>query len=123
MVDLSRLLPECRFNPEFVDRLHQHAEVVAKNLTKHFVYHGCCALGTDATSELRLNHVERRFDVAPPMIVPKEVVLPVQVVVEHLIPRRRLPAACIERAFECGVHLQSDERFRSMRLNRLRVRC
>lgn len=55
-------MPEVRFDPKLVDRLHQDAEVVAEDFAQHFVHHRNVRLRADAASELCLNHVERRFN-------------------------------------------------------------
>ena len=56
-------MPELRFDSKLVDRLYQHAEVVAENLAQDFVDLRRFGLRADAATELRLNHMERRFNV------------------------------------------------------------
>ena len=55
--------PERRLDTEFVCGLDEDAQVVAEDLRQHFVRLRDRRFGADTTAELRLDHVERRFDV------------------------------------------------------------
>ena len=47
MTPSCALFPERRLDSKLVDRLHQHAEVMAEDLTQDFVHHRGGALGPD----------------------------------------------------------------------------
>ena len=60
---LSRLLPECRLNPQLIHTLNQAAEIVRQHLAQGFVDLRCAGLAAKAVAKLCLDHAERRFDV------------------------------------------------------------
>ncbi len=60
--------PESRLDAKLVDSMNEYAEVMRENLAQSFVRRSDLSLGANATTELRLNHVKRGFDVAAPMI-------------------------------------------------------
>ena len=70
---------------------------MTKNLTKHFIRLPRLSLAADSLPELRLNHAERGFYVAPPVIVLHESLLIVLVEVKHLPPHVAAPAVLVRR--------------------------
>ena len=61
--------PKRRLDIQFVHRLDQAADIVTYELAKNFVLHGNVRLAPHAVFELRLDHAERRFHVAPLVVM------------------------------------------------------
>lgn len=76
-------------------------------------------LGTNAATELRLNHMEHGFDVRGTMILAKKVLFEIEVVVQHLVPRNGVGAA-LDSALP-RVRLKRDERGRAYLVNGLEI--
>lgn len=113
-------IPKFRFDSKLVDRLHQHAEIVAHDFAKNFVelrrwsWSGCGA-------EFCFNHVKHGLGVTSAMVVPQTIIHAV-LLVEHLVPCVHSLAARINRMPKCGVHLGWSERLGSAINNGLHVR-
>ena len=80
------LTPERRLNPQFVNRMHQNAEVVADDLAQNFVDLGDGSLRPDRCSELPLHHRKGGFHVGPFVIVRQKFSALELVKVKHLAP-------------------------------------
>jgi len=63
---------KCRFNPEFIPRLNQAANVVAKHLAKHFVFHGDIRLAPKWSRNLALIMLMVDSTFRPLVVVGKE---------------------------------------------------
>src|SRR5579859_3157214 len=93
-------MPEYRLDAEFALALNQAADVVAQELAQDFIFHGGVRLAPNVVPELCLDHAERRFDVAPLVIVLEEFFPMEAVVVEHPVPDAIAVGA--------AVHLERD---------------
>ena len=71
-----------------MDRLNHDAEVMTKHLTKCFVNLRGQSLTAKSLPKLRFDHVKRRFDVGPLVIVRQEFFPVVIVETEHPSPDR-----------------------------------
>ncbi len=56
-------LPKRGLNSEFVDRLHEHAKVMAENLAQDLVNHRDFRFGADTAAEFGLYHVKGGFHI------------------------------------------------------------
>ena len=73
-----------RFYPQLVYRLHQHADVVAKHLTKSLFDLPRVALAPQRTPEQPYNHRVGGFDVRALVVVLQKVIALVHEVAVHL---------------------------------------
>jgi hypothetical protein len=76
------------------------ANVVADDLAQHFIDHGDIGLASNGTTELRLDHRERRLDVAPLVIVLQEFITIELPIVIHPLPQPSATSGV--DALECG---------------------
>ncbi len=60
---------------------------MAEYLAQDLVDHGRSGFGANTASELRFNHVERRLDIAPTMIMTQKIVFAIEVVVKRVNKR------------------------------------
>ncbi len=74
--------PEFRLDSELVHFLNQHADIVAEDFADHFVLHRHVRLAANVVAELGFQHAERALDVAPLVVMGKEIVLTKSEVVE-----------------------------------------
>ena len=62
--ELGLLRPESRINPKLENRLNEATDIVTENLTKSLIDLRGFGLAPQRVAKLRLDHAERRFDVA-----------------------------------------------------------
>jgi hypothetical protein len=74
-----------RADAEFIHGVNQAADVVAKHLAQHFVFHSCVRSAADMVAEFCFDHAHRGFDIRPLVVVRHEQ-LPVALEeVEHFL--------------------------------------
>lgn len=82
-----RFIPERRLDAKFINGLNEAAQIMAQDFAQNFVNLRRAPLASEAFAELRLDHAERRLDVAALVVVLLKDRLVELVQVIHTLPQ------------------------------------
>ncbi len=125
------LRPKSWLNAKLENGLNDATDIVTKNLTKSLIHLRGLSLTSQTISELRLNHAECRFNIAPLVVLSEKPFLIVGIVVKHAFPQNAflLPPVsfvlCLsfrQSVLGCAIHLEGNVRHSVMVDDGLKIR-